>query len=178
MSRTSHCGQCPFAQNSVFAAQLRHPVCVEEEPAAMSYPQLEQRQVRMLHEAIVPYLCVAELRRLAANGGDVQEALRSLERVPEDIQALLSLLRALLTPRADERIEKSADIAALLMMAMGHLDHEEVWVACLDTKNHVQRLHPLYKGSLNMSVVRTGEVFRLPLLLNSASIILAHNHRR
>ena len=47
---------------------------------------------------------------------------------------------------------------------------------CLDTKNHVQRLQRLYKGSLNSSVVRVCEVFRLPLQLNSAAIIVAHNH--
>jgi DNA repair protein RadC len=29
---------------------------------------------------------------------------------------------------------------------------------------------------LNSSIVRVGELFRLPLLLNSASIIVAHNH--
>jgi DNA repair protein RadC len=49
-------------------------------------------------------------------------------------------------------------------------------VVCLDTKNHVQRIQQLYKGSLNSSVVRVGEVFRLSLLLNSAAIIVAHNH--
>jgi len=40
----------------------------------------------------------------------------------------------------------------------------------------VQRLHRLYKGSLNSSVVRVCELFRLPLQLNSAAIIVAHNH--
>jgi len=135
-----------------------------------------QRQERTLREAIAPYLCIADLRRLAASGQNIKGALRSMEDIPEEVQALISLLQALLTPCTDERIEKPADLAALLMLEMGHLDHEEFWVVCLDTKNHVQRLHRLYKGSLNSSVVRVCELFRLPLSLNSASIIVAHNH--
>ena len=142
----------------------------------MSCSPVEQQPQRRLHNAIAPYLCITELRRLAANGGNIREALRNGEHVPEDIQALLSLFQALLTPRADERIEKPADIAALLMLTLGHLDHEEFYVVCLDMKNHVQRIHPLYKGTVNSASVRTSEVFREPIRLNSTSIILAHNH--
>src|SRR5258708_19087626 len=99
-----------------------------------------------------------------------------MEGVPEEVQALICLLQVLLTPIKDECITQPGDLAALLMLEMGHLDHEELWVVCLDTKNHVQRLHRLYRGSLNSSVVRVCELFRVPLVLNSASIIVAHNH--
>jgi len=34
----------------------------------------------------------------------------------------------------------------------------------------------VYVGSLNASLIRVGEVFKEPLRLNSASIIVAHNH--
>ncbi len=155
---------------------LMRPLFLDE---ATTWPPADlhtQRQERALREAIAPYLCIADLRRLAASGENVQQALRSMEDIPEEVQALIRLLQALLTPNADERIEKPADLAALLMLEMGHLDHEEFWVVCLDTKNHVQRLHCLYKGSLNSSVVRVCELFRLPLSLNSAFIIVAHNH--
>ena len=89
---------------------------------------------------------------------------------------MLTLLTALLKPRPEEAIGKPADLAALLMLEMGALDHEEFWVTCLDTKNHVQSIQHLYTGSLNGSVVRVSEVFRLPLRLNSAAIIVAHCH--
>jgi len=88
----------------------------------------------------------------------------------------LNLLQVLLTPTRNDRITRPADLAALLMLEMGHLDHEEFWVICLDAKNQVQRLHRLYKGSVNSSVVRAGEIFQMPILLKSASIIVAHNH--
>jgi DNA repair protein RadC len=146
---------------------------------ALDWPSSDlrtQRQVRALREAIAPYLCLAELRRLAASGENIQAALKSMEGVPEEVQALVCLLQVLLTPIKDECITQPGDLAALLMLEMGHLDHEELWVVCLDNKNHVQRLHRLYRGSLNSSVVRVCELFRLPLVLNSASIIVVHNH--
>ena len=153
-----------------------HPLFVDE---TMDWPPPDpgtQRQARALREVIAPYLCIADLRRLATDGENVLAALKSIEGIPEEVQAVVSLLQVLLAPGKDERITRPADLAALLMLEMGHLDHEEFWVACLDTKNHVQRLHRLYKGSLNSSVVRVCELFRLPLQLNSAAIIVAHNH--
>jgi DNA repair protein RadC len=172
----TRCAFCPAARKKTDNTILMRPLFLDE---ATPWPPADlhtQRQERALREAIAPYLCIADLRRLAASGENIQQALKSMQNLPEEVQALVCLLQALLTPSADERIEKPADLAALLMLEMGQLDHEEFWVVCLDTKNHVQRLHCLYKGSLNSSVVRVCELFRLPLSLNSASIIVAHNH--
>ncbi|GAC1349436.1 MAG: hypothetical protein NVSMB27_22570 [Ktedonobacteraceae bacterium] len=152
------------------------PLFVDEAMDWLPADPTGQRQVRALHEAIAPYLCLSELRRLATSGDNIQAALKSIEGIPQEVQALVSLLQVLLAPRKDEQITRPADLAALLMLEMGHLDHEEFWLVCLDTKHHVQRLHRLYKGSLSSSVVRMCELFRLPLQLNSAAIIVAHNH--
>ena len=175
---TTHCAFCPAAVKKTQKNMLMHPLFVDE---TMDWPPSDptlQRQARALREAIAAYLCIADLRRLATSGDNIQAALKSIEGIPEEVQALVSLLQVLLAPPKDERITRPADLAALLMLEMGGLDHEEFWLACLDTKNHVQRLHRLYKGCLNSSVVRVGELFRLPLQLNSAAIIVAHNHRR
>ncbi len=173
---TTRCASCPAASKKMNDTMLMRPLFLDE---ATTWPPADlhtQRQERALREAIAPYLCIADLRRLAASSQNIKGALRSIQDIPEEVQALISLLQVFLTPCPDERIEKPGDLAALLMLEMGHLDHEEFWVVCLDTKNHVQRLHCLYKGSLNSSVVRVCELFRLPLSLNSASIIVAHNH--
>lgn len=175
MSRTPRCVYCPAYTKKMSKPVLMQPLLLTEEAAWPTY-ELTRRQEQHLREAVAPYLCLAELRRLAASGEDIQAAVMKSEPLPEEVRALLTLLRVLLTPRHDERIKTSSDIAALLMVMMGYLDHEEMWEVCLDTKNHVQRIHPLYKGTLNSAEVRTGELFRLPLLLNSASIIVAHNH--
>jgi DNA repair protein RadC len=179
MPQYTYCSTCPGAAkktNAMAGKMLMRPLFPDEETIWPSSDTRTKKQEQALREAIAPYLCLAELRRLAASGENVQAAIRNHDHVPEEVQALISLLQVLVKPLPDERITQPSDVAALLMLQMGLLDHEELWVVCLDTKNHVQRIHQLYKGSLNSSVVRVGEVFRLPLLLNSAAIIVAHNH--
>jgi len=151
---TTQCGSCPAARKKTRDTTLTRPLFLDEATAWPPPDLRTQRQMCALREAIAPYLCLDDLRRLAASGASVQDALKRVEGLPEEVQALMSLLQVLLTPSADECIRQPADLAALLMLEMGHLDHEEFWVACLDTKNHVQRLHRLYKGSLNSSVVQ------------------------
>ena len=151
---TTRCSLCPAAQKKTQKNILIHPRFVEEAINCLPADPVSQRQAHALREAIAPYLCLAELRRLATCGENIQAALKNINGIPEEVQAMVSLLKVLLTPCKDERITGPTDLAALLMLELGHLDHEEFWVACLDTKNHVQRLHCLYKGSLNSSVVQ------------------------
>jgi len=179
MPRVTRCRYCPAAKISTGhrpETPLTPPLFFDREVASTIPQSAIARQERMLREAIAPYLCLADLRKLAASGEDVQAALRENEAIPEEVQALISLLRVLLMPRSQECIGKPADIAAALMLEMGRKDQEEFVVVCLDTKNHVQRIHRLYRGTLNSSVVRVAEVFRVPIALNSAAIIVAHNH--
>src|SRR5258708_17044976 len=173
---TTHCGSCPAARKKMRDTTRMRPLFLDEATAWPPSDSRTQQQMRALREAIAPYLCIDDLRRLAASGASVQDALKRVEGLPEEVQALMGLLQVLLTPSADECIRQPADLAALLMLEMGHLDHEEFWVACLDTKNHVQRLHRLYKGSLNSSVVRVCELDRKSTRLNSSHQIISHNH--
>src|SRR5579871_7046008 len=48
--------------------------------------------------------------------------------------------------------------------------------AQLFTKNHVVDSLVVYKGSLNSSVVRIGELFREAVKQNCAAIVVVHNH--
>jgi DNA repair protein RadC len=85
-------------------------------------------------------------------------------------------LAVLLRPSEREAVRGPADAVAFLMLQLGHLDQERLCVLCLNTRNRIQKLHTVYVGSLNTSIIRVGEVFKEPLRLNSASIILVHNH--
>jgi hypothetical protein len=129
-----------------------------------------------LHELVRPYIDLVTLRRLAATGEDLRAAVRNPDELPEEIAKLLDTIRALLRPAEGERIKSPRDMAALLMVEMSHLDQEQLRVACLDTKNKLQKLHVVYQGSLNTSLIRVGEIFKEPLKLNSAAVIVAHNH--
>lgn len=56
------------------------------------------------------------------------------------------------------------------------LDQEELWVACLDTKNRLIKIAKVYRGSVDTAMIRVGEVYKEALRLNAASIVVAHNH--
>lgn len=58
-----------------------------------------------------------------------------------------------------------------------HLQTEEVLVLiCLNMKNRILGTFEVSRGSLSASIVHPREVFKRAILLNSATIILAHNH--
>lgn len=94
----------------------------------------------------------------------------------ERLLAVLELIhRAVSKNPPEQRITCPDDI-------LGHipelllLDHEELWVLLLDTKNQVQARLPIYKGTINSSVLRIAEIYRPALLSNCPGIIVCHNH--
>ncbi|MCK4489060.1 MAG: hypothetical protein KAU23_02310, partial [Anaerolineales bacterium] len=73
-------------------------------------------------------------------------------------------------------IHSPEDAADLVQYEMSALTQEELRVIILNTRNHVIKIVTLYKGSLNSSQIRVGEIFRPAIRLNAAAIIVAHNH--
>jgi DNA repair protein RadC len=60
---------------------------------------------------------------------------------------------------------------------MSTLEQEYLYVILLNTRNRViGDPREVYHGSLNTSLIRTGEVFRDAVRVNAAAIIVAHNH--
>ena len=94
------------------------------------------------------------------------------------LKAALELGRRLAVLGIEDRVQitSPADVARLMMVEMSHLDQEHLRAICLDTKNKVQKTHTVSIGSLNISAVRVGELFKEGLKLNSAAIIVVHNH--
>jgi DNA repair protein RadC len=112
-------------------------------------------------------------------------SLEELARLPgmtavraAQLKAALEVARRVLLAGADPRfqIRSPADAAQLMMAEMSHLDQEHLRVLNLDTKNRVQKISTVYIGSLNTSMVRVGEIFKDAIRLNSAAIIVVHNH--
>ena len=73
-------------------------------------------------------------------------------------------------------IRSPQDAADLIQYEMGALEQEHFRVLLLDTRNQVIQQRDIYRGSLNASMIRIGEVFRDAIRANAAAIILAHNH--
>jgi DNA repair protein RadC len=59
---------------------------------------------------------------------------------------------------------------------MSALEQEELRVVMLNTRNRVLKLETVYRGSLNSSQVRVGELFKGAIRRNAAAIIVVHNH--
>lgn len=79
-------------------------------------------------------------------------------------------------PESRPAIHSPADAAALVKYEMSALEQEELWVMLLDTRNRLIKTDHLYRGSLNSSQVRVGEVFKNAIRNNAASVLVMHNH--
>jgi DNA repair protein RadC len=73
-------------------------------------------------------------------------------------------------------VHSPADAAALVKYEMSALEQEELWVMLLDTRNRLLKTDQLYRGSLNSSMVRVGEVFKAAVRSSAASVLVLHNH--
>jgi DNA repair protein RadC len=74
------------------------------------------------------------------------------------------------------KISVPDDIAKLVQSEMALLDHEQLRILLMDTKNRVLSIRKVYDGSLNQSTVRIAEVFKAAIKENCASIAVVHNH--
>jgi len=94
------------------------------------------------------------------------------------LKAAIELGNRLRLEAPDERsaIHSPADAAALLTYEMSALEQEELRVICLDTRNRVIHIEQVYKGSLNTSQIRVGELFKTAIRRNAATILIVHNH--
>jgi len=94
------------------------------------------------------------------------------------IRAAFELGRLVTITAVGERpsIHSPADIAALVQYEMSALEQEELRVILLDTRNSVMDVVTVYKGSLNSSQVRVGELFKEAIRRNAAAVVLIHNH--
>ena len=94
------------------------------------------------------------------------------------IKAAIELGRRLASEEPESRpaIHSPADAAALVKYEMSALEQEELWVILLDTRNRLIKIEKLYRGSLNSSMVRVGEVFKTAIRNNAASVLVLHNH--
>jgi DNA repair protein RadC len=94
------------------------------------------------------------------------------------IKAAVELGRRLTLESPEERpsIHSPSDAAALILFEMSAFEQEHLRVLYLNTRNRVLGMEDVYKGSLNSSQVRIGELFKGAIRRNAASILIAHNH--
>ncbi len=94
------------------------------------------------------------------------------------IKAAIELGRRLTLESPEERptVNSPADAAALVMYEMSALEQEHLRVILLDRRNRILETVEVYKGSVNSSQVRVGEVFKEAIRKNAPALIVIHNH--
>jgi len=94
------------------------------------------------------------------------------------ILAAMEIARRMTNEAGEQKpaIMSPDDAAALLRFEMSLLEQEELRVMLLDTRYRLIEIVALYKGSLNASAVRIGEMFKDAIRKNAAAIIVVHNH--
>jgi DNA repair protein RadC len=94
------------------------------------------------------------------------------------IKAAIELGSRLAREKAEVQrtINSPEDVGDLLQYEMRGLEQEVLKVILLDTRNHVLEIVEVYRGSVNSSQVRVGEIFKPAVRRNATSIIVVHNH--
>jgi DNA repair protein RadC len=94
------------------------------------------------------------------------------------IKAAIELGRRMVMEKPEEKpiIHSPEDAASLVLYEMGALEQEELRVILLNIRNQVLGVEKIYRGSLNSSQVRIGELFKPAIRRNAAAIIVVHNH--
>lgn len=143
-------------------ATLAEAICVKEDST-------------ILEELFNRYVTPQEL--LNASAEELVSIKGITARKAQQIVGTLKLARTIHAPKAEGyRISCPDDAFQLLRYEIGHLDHEEAWILCLNTKNRVISKNRISVGSLAAAIVHPREVFKQAILRSSASIIFAHNH--
>lgn len=94
------------------------------------------------------------------------------------IKAAIELGSRLAQGSPEERpvVNSPADAAALVSLEMSALEQEHLKVILLDRRNRVLEIVEVYKGSVNSSQIRVGEIFKEAIRKNAPAIIVVHNH--
>lgn len=94
------------------------------------------------------------------------------------VKAALEIGKRLALQQLEDKfqIKSPRDAANLVMVDMMHLDHEQMRILVLDTKNQVVENMNRYQGTVNSSVLRVAEIFRPAITRNCPAMIVCHNH--
>ena len=93
------------------------------------------------------------------------------------LQALFELTCRLMRPvESRYQIRSAEDVVDVVGSKMRYLDHEEIRVLVLNTRNDIVANLSLYRGTVNSSVLRVAEIFHPAVTRKCPKIVLCHNH--
>ena len=74
------------------------------------------------------------------------------------------------------KIKNSQNVAEMMRPLIGHLQHEEFWLICLNRANTVLGRYKISQGGLSGTVIDTRIILKKSLDCLASSIIVSHNH--
>ncbi|HFE4994842.1 TPA: JAB domain-containing protein [Staphylococcus aureus] len=74
------------------------------------------------------------------------------------------------------KLTQPYDVVQFLTKEIGSLSKEHFLMIGLNTKNEVNVVYTVHKGSLNWSIAHPRDSFQVAILHNCQSVIFAHNH--
>jgi DNA repair protein RadC len=122
---------------------------------------------------------LTKFRGLAKAGfGELCQERGLGEAKAAQLQAALELGRRLMSTQLEERlvVKSPADIANMLQAEMSFLEQEELRLVLLNTKNQVLAIPRVYKGNVNTSLIKVGELFKEAVRENCPALVVVHNH--
>ena len=75
-----------------------------------------------------------------------------------------------------QKITSSFGIGQWLMDEIGNETQEVLMLLCLNTKNEVNSLSVVHRGTINQSIAHPRDIFQRAILSNATRIFIAHNH--
>jgi DNA repair protein RadC len=147
-----------------------------EELILLALGSRSQETLSCLQTLLTTYSSVQDLLNLEF--GQLSSEYHLGEVKAAQVQALLELARRLAFPGSREHYQITTAQEAVRFVAphMVYLDHEEMRVLLLNTKNQVLANLLLYVGTVNCSVLRVAEILRPALTRKCPHVILVHNH--
>lgn len=128
---------------------------------------------------------VGNTRHTVEECGPVRLVMHRAKQRAEALAKAGEAVRLVAVPRFDVVCESAAikgtcvrgpdDVLPMLEAILPH-DREAFAVVLLNARHEATGYHIVSVGSLNASIVHPREVFKVAILANAASVVLAHNH--
>ena len=167
----------------IYLPASEHPLLrVAESPAGCNLVELLAAQIGGAYAADTAQALLAYYGSPAAVSIHSPQELMAFTEISRTsairLLAALELGRRMLQNENDKAafIRKPSDVASLVQYDLERLEQEELWVLLLNTRHRLLSIDHLYRGSVNSSQVRVGEVFRSAIRRNAVAIVLVHNH--
>ena len=88
----------------------------------------------------------------------------------------LKLLRKKRKWPFEEQIASKEAAGKLFQMLIGEEDRETLSIVGLDVNKYINNYAVAHVGTLSKSIIHPREIFKYPILSNSDSLIITHNH--